>query len=84
MVETKQETALSPETLQLVELCGAVQDGSKSFQTLARASALRLQQLEQARDGFFAGVDAQGAEFLSTYQSHVDGSTAKWKAPEKC
>ena len=73
--------SVSPETQSLIERCLAISEGNaEGHRELLNETETRLEQMNEAMDGFFAQMDEQGPEFYQNFRHHFEGIEAAFQA----
>ncbi len=72
--------ASSPQTQEIVDLLLVLADNPQRKNELQNKAGDRLEEMQRVEDGFFAGVDAQGAEFYQKLRTHIDKVEDQFRA----
>lgn len=72
--------ASSPQTQEIVDLCLSLANEPQRKNELQNKAGDRLEEMQRVEDGFFAGVDAQGAEFYQKLRTHIDRVEDQFRA----
>jgi hypothetical protein len=73
-------TAESAQTQELIDLCLGLAEQPQGLAELEEKARIRLDDMQGAEDGFFAGVDAQGAEFYQELRAQIDKVEEQFRA----
>ncbi len=72
--------ASSPQTQEIVDLCLRVLSEPNLQKELREKAQDRLDEMQRVEDSFFAGVDAQGAEFYQSLRAHIERVEEQFRA----
>lgn len=72
--------ASSPQTQEIVDLCLRVAEEPNLRSELQDKAQDRLDEMQRVEDAFFAGVDAQGAEFYQSLRTSIERVEEQFRA----
>lgn len=77
---TSRPLASSPQTQEIIDLLLLLAEEPQRKNELQNKAGDRLEEMQRVEDGFFAGVDAQGAEFYQKLRTHIDKVEDQFRA----